>query len=85
MAVVKQQVYCTFPKDQIKQPILYSLGQTFNVIPNIRGASINDDIGLVYLELEGEEDEVGRAVEYMIQEGVKCEVLQQGESPPPMS
>ena len=46
MGVVAKQVYCTFPKDRIREPILYNLGQNFQVIPNIRGASIDDDIGL---------------------------------------
>ena len=84
MALVKQQVYCTFPKAQIGQPILYSLGQVFNVIPNIRGASINNDIGLVYLEIEGEEEEVKKAVAFLIEKKVQCELIPEGAPPPPL-
>ena len=75
MAIVRREVYCTFPKDQIREPILYNLGQHFQVIPNIRGASINDDIGLVYLELEGEEVEVQRAVDYLLERKVKIDFV----------
>jgi ABC-type methionine transport system ATPase subunit len=84
MAVVKQEVYCTFPKDQIREPHLYNLGQTFQVVPNIRGASINDEIGLVYLELEGEEEEVKRAIAYLRERKVQVDDVPEGggEFPP---
>ena len=56
--MANRKVYCTFPKEMIKEPLLYNLGKNFNVIPNIRGASITDEVGLVYLELEGDEAEI---------------------------
>lgn len=60
-----RKVYCTFPKEMIKEPLLYNLGKNFNVIPNIRGASITDEVGLVYLELEGDDAEIEKAVDYL--------------------
>ena len=84
MAIIKRCVYCTFPKDQIQQPILYNLGRQFQVIPNIRGASINDDRGLVFLELEGEEDEVQRAVSYLKERKVQVDEVAGDAPAPPM-
>lgn len=63
--LASRKVYCTFPKELIKEPLLYNLGKNFNVIPNIRGASITDEVGLVYLELEGDESEIDKAVNYL--------------------
>lgn len=65
MSLIHRKVYCTFPKEMIKEPLIYNLGKNFNVIPNIRGASITDEVGLVYLELEGDEAEIEKAVEYL--------------------
>jgi ABC-type methionine transport system ATPase subunit len=73
MSIAKKLVYCTFPKNQIKEPILYNLGQYYKVIPNIRGASITDEVGLVYLELEGEEEEIERAVNFLRERLVKVD------------
>ena len=73
MALAKKRIYCTFPKELIREPILYNLGKNFDVIPNIRGASISDDIGLVYLELEGEGSEVEKAMQYLIDRDVKLD------------
>ena len=81
MAVIQKKIYCTFPKDRIREPILYNIGREFQVIPNIHGASISDDLGLVFLELEGESDEVDRAVTYLVERGVKVDDVE-GEPPP---
>lgn len=73
MAAVKKRFYCTFPKEMIREPILYNLGKNYEIIPNIRGASISDDIGLVYLELEGDESEIDKAIQYLIDRQVKID------------
>ena len=65
MAVIRRQVCCTFPKERIREPVLYHLGRDFPVIPNIRGATINDEKGIVLLELEGEAADIERALDYL--------------------
>jgi len=71
-------IHCTFPKNLIREPLLYNLGRDFTVVPNIRGATISDDLGLVYLELEGPDAEIAKAVEYLRERGVAVEDLPQG-------
>lgn len=63
--MMRRKVYCTFPKEMIKEPLLYNLGKNFSVIPNIRRASISDEVGLVDLELEGEAAEIEKALDYL--------------------
>ena len=63
-------VHCTFPKGLIREPLLYNLGKDFVVVPNILGATISDDIGLVYLEIEGVQAEISKAVDYLRKRGV---------------
>jgi ABC-type methionine transport system ATPase subunit len=71
-------VHCTFPKEMIREPLLYNLGRDFRVVPNIRGATISDEIGLVYLELEGAEAEIERAIEYLASRGVTIQPVAGG-------
>jgi ABC-type methionine transport system ATPase subunit len=68
--------YLTYTADQIKEPIIYQTGHKFAVVTNIRGASISDHIGIVALELDGEEDEIDRAVRWIAEQGVKVEPIQ---------
>lgn len=71
-------VHCTFPKELIREPLLYVLGREFDVVPNIRGASISDDIGLVYLELQGAKGEVDKAVGFLKSRGVQVDDVPEG-------
>ncbi len=60
--MTKKQVMFTFPPELIKEPIIYSLGQRFKVVTNIRRADINGDKGWVVLELEGKREDTSRAL-----------------------
>ncbi len=77
----KRTVYCTFPRELIREPLLYNLGKNFNVIPNIRGASITEEVGLVCLDIEGDEAEIDRAVQYLVDRKVKVDDVS-GDAPP---
>lgn len=72
---MKRRIYCTIPQDQIKEPILYQLGNKFQVVPNIRGASVTDEIALLSLELEGAEREIGNAIQWLRERGITVDEL----------
>lgn len=50
----------------------------FEVVTNIRQASVSREIGLVRLELSGEESEVERAVGFLSENGVSVEPVELG-------
>ena len=72
---MKRKVYCTIPQGLIKEPLLYTLGSQFQVVPNIRGASVTEEIALLTLEIEGDADKVGAAIQYLLDKGVQVEEL----------
>lgn len=72
---MKRRIFCTIPQDQIKEPLLYSLGNQFKVVPNIRGASVTDEIALLSLDLEGEVAEIDKAIRFLRERNVKVEEL----------
>lgn len=73
---IKKKVYLTFPQKLIKEPIIYQVGHKFQVVTNIRGASVNEEIGIVALELEGEVSEIEKAIAYMREKGVTVEPIE---------
>ncbi|MBI5469534.1 MAG: NIL domain-containing protein [Deltaproteobacteria bacterium] len=73
---MKKRVYLTYPKDQVKEPLLYQVCKKFDVVTNIRQASVSDKIGLVALELDGESEEIEKAIQYFIDKGVKVEPIE---------
>ncbi len=73
---MKKRVYLTYPKEQVKEPLLYHVGQLFKVVTNIRQASVSDKVGLVALEMEGEPEEIEKAIRFFIEKGVKVEPIE---------
>jgi ABC-type methionine transport system ATPase subunit len=65
-----------YPAKLIQQPLLWQLAKKFDVITNVRQASINDEIGLVCLELDGKRLEIKNAVKWLEKQGVKVEPIE---------
>jgi hypothetical protein len=53
--------------------VIYRLGREFDVVTNIRRADVREDMGWVVLELEGEEDEIGRGIDWVTSTGVRVD------------
>ena len=73
---MKRKIFCTFPQALIKEPLLFTLGTRFQVVPNIRGASVTEEMAILSLELEGELASVQAAVDYLSDAGVKVEEME---------
>ena len=73
---MKKRVYLTYPKEQVKEPLLYNVGKLFDVVTNIRQATVSDTIGLVALELDGEDVQIEKAIKYFVDKGVKVEPIE---------
>lgn len=60
----------------VTQPVVYELGKQFQIVTNIRQASVNEEIGLVSVEIEGERDEIEKAIAWLEELGVKVEPVE---------
>ena len=65
-----------FPTKLVTRPILWELGKKFEIVTNVRQASVTDDIGLVSLSLEGDRDELKKAITWLESLGVKVEPVE---------
>jgi len=77
--VARRQVFLTVPQGLIKEPLLWKIGREFDVVTNIRGASVTDEAALLALLLEGEPGEMDRVVAYLKERGVTVEKLEDEE------
>jgi ABC-type methionine transport system ATPase subunit len=69
--MARRRVHLTFPEPLITQPVIYEMGKRFDVVTNIRRANVEARTGWVILEIEGEEEEIDRAVQYAGDLGVE--------------
>jgi ABC-type methionine transport system ATPase subunit len=65
-----------FPARLIQRPVIYELGHKFAVVTSIRQASVNAEVGVVSLEVEGEREEIKRAIAWLEELGVKVEPVE---------
>lgn len=73
---MREKFYLTYPPLLVKEPILYLLTKKFNVVTNIRGANISNDMGLLALEIEGAQEEIDQSVSWLREQGVTVEPIE---------
>jgi hypothetical protein len=73
--MIKRQIMFTFPRELIKEPIIYKLGIEYGVITNIRRADVSENKGWVVLELEGNENDIDRGINWVISQGVRVDSI----------
>ncbi|MCH7621211.1 MAG: NIL domain-containing protein [Chloroflexi bacterium] len=71
----KQRVKFSFEGDQVKDPIIYQLGRNFHIVTNIRRAEVQENLGWVILELDGEKEEIERGLQWVSSTGVRVDPL----------
>ncbi len=73
--MAKRQVMFTFPRELIKEPIIYNLSHKFEVVTNIRRADVTENRGWVVLELEGEDKEIEAGIAWVKEKGVRVDPI----------
>ena len=76
MERVRERYYLTYPGTLIREPLLYQLVKKFDLVFNIRGASISDEMGLVAVELEGTSAQIEQALAWLRRTGVTVEPIE---------
>jgi len=69
------RVKLIFPEGLIREPIMARLVRDHDVTPNIRRASIEEDMGWMSLDLEGDPAAVRGAVAWLHEIGVEVDQL----------
>ena len=76
MARETQRFWLTFDGDSSRKPLIYDMSKKFEVIFNIRNASVTPTIGIIALELDGDRDEIKKAVAWFEANDVQVEPVE---------
>jgi len=75
---MKLRVYLNFDEKSVTEPVIWKLAKEFDVVTNIRTASVKEGMGLVGLEIEGESSVLEASVTWLeAQHGVHVEPIEQ--------
>ena len=69
----KRRVMLTYGPEISSEPIIYAIGQQFNLVTNIRRADATEDRGWIELELEGKEKDIEAGIAWAISKGVRVD------------
>jgi ABC-type methionine transport system ATPase subunit len=73
--VATVRVRLTYPEPLIKEPLLGRMVREFDVLPNIRRASVDDSAGWIVCEFDGERRSVDAAIVWLQEAGVQVDRL----------
>lgn len=68
---MRDRLRLTFEKDKVAEPAVCQMAKQFDIVFSIRRANIETDAGWMDLELQGEDAEIDRAIEYLEGLGVR--------------
>ena len=73
--MTKRRVIFTFTPETSSEPIIYNLGQQFNIVTNIGRAQTTEDRGWVELELDGEDQNIEAGIAWVTSRGVRVDPI----------
>lgn len=74
--MAKARFHLTFPEHLIREPMVYRIGADFDLVPNIRRANIEETSAWMIIDLEGDEGNIGRAIAWLTEGGVKVDRIE---------
>jgi ABC-type methionine transport system ATPase subunit len=76
MALETQRFWLTFDGESSRKPLIYQMSKQFDVVFNIRNASVTPTIGVIALEFEGDREVIKKAVAWFESHGVQVEPVE---------
>ena len=74
--IARGKFYLTYPKKLVKEPLIYQMSRKFDLVFNVRSASVSEFIGIIALELDGRPETIEAAVDWFREQGVTVEPIE---------
>lgn len=71
-----RRYWLTFSTERAKHPVIWEMSRKFDIIFNIRNASVTDQVGVIALELSGEQRILEDAIKWFRRKGVQVDPIE---------
>jgi ABC-type methionine transport system ATPase subunit len=71
-----QRYWLTFAAERVQRPLIWELGKKFDLVFDIRSASVTDKVGIIALELIGERKIIQAAVKWLRKKDVAVDPIE---------
>ncbi|MCS7262167.1 MAG: NIL domain-containing protein [Aquificaceae bacterium] len=65
-----------YPEEKVKEPLLCRVCKNFDVVLNVRTAKVKKDTGILTVEVEGEPEEIEKAISFLQSMGVMVQPIE---------
>ena len=72
----RAKLYLTYPKKLVREPLIWRISRDYDLVFNIRSASVSEEIGIIAIELDGAEDAIEGAIAWLREQGVTVEPIE---------
>jgi len=72
----RHKFYLTYPKPLVKEPLIYQMAHRFDVVFNVRSASVSEEIGIIALEIDATNEVLEEIVTWFREKGVIVEPIE---------
>ena len=76
MAKQSQRYWLSFSAESAKRPLIWEMSKKFDLIFNVRSASVTEQIGLIALELTGKQETIESALRWLRRKGVEVDPIE---------
>jgi ABC-type methionine transport system ATPase subunit len=73
----RRRVHLTFQGQLTDQPVIWTLSEEFDLVFNIRQADLDEGVGWMMLELDGDDQRIADALAWLEREGVIVAPIEQ--------
>jgi ABC-type methionine transport system ATPase subunit len=70
------KLYLTYPKKLVRAPLIWQATRDFDLVFNIRSASVSEEVGIIAIELDGAEEAIEGAIVWLREQGVTVEPIE---------
>jgi len=72
----RHKFYLTYPKALVKEPLIYQMAHRWDVVFNVRSASVSEEIGIIALEIDATDEVLEEIVAWFREQGVIVEPIE---------
>ncbi|MFB3820015.1 MAG: NIL domain-containing protein [Candidatus Methylomirabilales bacterium] len=73
----RRRVHLTFQGQLADQPVIWTLSEEFDLVFNIRQADLDEGVGWMMLELDGDDQRIAEALAWLERAGVIVAPIEQ--------
>lgn len=76
LPAMRDRLHLTFPRERIPEPVVCEVAKQFDIVFSIRRANVEAASGWMDLQIDGEEAEIERVIDFLEARGIRVDPIE---------